>query len=143
MENQNAATVIGPGTEITGEVKSKGTLRIEGRVNGRIESEDTIVIHQSGVVSADLDAKQVVISGTVEGNTFAHERLEVTESGKILGNITAPRLSIAEGVVFEGTCTMKTPAQAKASEKPQASNSKAESNGAKQAAKPEKIAAAS
>jgi cytoskeletal protein CcmA (bactofilin family) len=132
MEQHTATTVIGPGTQVSGEVKSKGTVRIEGHVKGRVECEDTIIIHESGSVEADLEAKQVVISGTVEGNTYAHERLEVTSTGKIVGNITAPRLSIAEGVIFEGSCTMKAPGDVRAAKKDDAKpETKGEANGSK------------
>jgi len=55
----------------------------------------------------------VIISGEVEGNVFAQERLEITANGKLMGDITAPRVSIAEGVLFEGQCTMKPPGQLK------------------------------
>jgi cytoskeletal protein CcmA (bactofilin family) len=113
FDENNVVTIIGPGTTITGEIESKGTVRVEGTVNGRIDCEDTIVIHESGHVKADLIGGQVIISGTVEGNTFAHDRLEVTNQGKIVGNITAPRISIAEGVIFEGQCTMKPVGQLK------------------------------
>ncbi|MDQ1256921.1 MAG: hypothetical protein QG656_1521, partial [Candidatus Hydrogenedentes bacterium] len=106
-------TIIGPGTTVTGEIKSKGTIRIEGVMNGRIHSDDTIVIQESGQVKADLVAGQVVISGEVRGNVYAHDRLEVTTKGRLIGDITSPRVSIAEGVLFEGKCTMKAPGQVK------------------------------
>lgn len=109
----NVATIIGPGTIVTGEIKSKGTVRIEGELTGNVDCEDTVVVQENGHVKADLVGGQVIVSGTVEGNLFAHERLEVTSQGKIIGNITAPRVSIAEGVIFEGKCTMKPPGQAK------------------------------
>ena len=106
-------TVIGPGTLIKGELRSKGTVRIEGEVEGRILSEDSIVVQESGKVKADMIAGQVIISGEVQGNVFAHERLEITAQGRLVGDITAPRVSIAEGVLFEGSCTMKPPGQLK------------------------------
>jgi cytoskeletal protein CcmA (bactofilin family) len=106
-------TVIGPGSLIKGELRSKGTVRIEGEVEGRILSEDTIVVHETGKIKADMIAGQIVISGAVEGNVFAHDRLEITSQGRLVGDITAPRVSIAEGVLFEGTCTMKPPGQLK------------------------------
>ncbi len=114
LDEHNIATIIGPGSKLKGELHSKGTVRIEGEVEGRIECEDTIVIHESGHVKADLIAAQIIISGTVEGNSFAHERLEITNQAKVIGNITAPRISIAEGVIFEGQCTMKAPGQVQA-----------------------------
>lgn len=102
-------TIIGPGTVIVGEVKSKGTIRVEGAISGRIDSDDTIVIHETGQVQADLVAGQIIINGEVRGNVYAHDRIEITTKGKLIGDITAPRVSIAEGVVFEGKCAMKAP----------------------------------
>jgi cytoskeletal protein CcmA (bactofilin family) len=107
------ATIIGQGTTFVGELKSKGTIRIEGAVSGKVNCDDTIVVQETGRIKADLVAGQVIISGEVEGNVFAHDRLEVTAKGKLLGNITAPRVAIAEGVLFEGTCTMKAPGELK------------------------------
>lgn len=109
----DVVTIVGKGTTVIGEIKSKGTVRIEGVVSGRVHCEDTIVVQESGQVKADLIAGQIVISGEVEGNVCAHERLEVTANGKLIGDITAPRVAIAEGVVFEGKCTMNPPGQAK------------------------------
>ena len=110
--NENkVVSIIGPGTLISGEINSKGTIRIEGNVTGRIQCEDSIVVQETGRVKADLIGGQVIISGEVIGNVFAHERLEITPQGKVQGDITAPRISIAEGVLFEGKCTMKSPAQ--------------------------------
>ena len=106
-------TIVGNGTNVKGDIKSKGTIRVEGIVQGRVHSDDTIVIQETGKVKADLVAAQVVISGEVEGNVFAHERLEITAKGRLLGDITAPKVSIAEGVLFEGKCTMKPPGQIK------------------------------
>jgi cytoskeletal protein CcmA (bactofilin family) len=105
-------SIIGQGTTVVGEIKSKGTIRIEGAVSGKIHSDDTILVQETGRVKADLVAGQIVISGEVEGNVFAHERIEVTANGKLVGDITAPRVSIADGVLFEGKCTMKPPGQA-------------------------------
>ena len=113
--NENkVVSIIGPGTTINGEILSKGTIRIEGNLTGRVQCDDTIVVQDTGKVRADLVGGQVIVSGHVEGNIFAHDRLEVTEKGKIIGNICSPRISIAEGVLFEGKCTMKPPGEAKA-----------------------------
>ena len=105
-------TIIGPGTTVTGDIKSKGTVRVEGMVSGRVHSEDTVVVQETGRVKAEIVAGQAIISGEVEGNVFAHDRLEITSTGKLTGDITAPRVTLAEGVIFEGKCTMKPPGQA-------------------------------
>ena len=112
-------TIIGQGTTIIGEIKSKGTIRVEGVVSGRIHSEDSIVVQETGRVKADLYAGQVTIAGEVEGNVFAQDRLEIATNGKLMGDIVAPRVSIAEGVLFEGKCTMKAPGESQAPAKTQ------------------------
>ncbi len=124
-------TIVGQGTTVTGEIKSKGTVRIEGAVSGTVHCDDTVVVQETGRVKADLVAGQIVISGEVEGNVFAHERLEITAQGKLIGNITAPRVSIAEGVLFEGKCTMKPPGQMKqpATQSPQQADPKEKTAG--------------
>ncbi len=108
------ATIVGQGTKVSGEIDSKGTVRVEGVMSGRLHSDDTIDIQESGRVKGDLVAGQIIISGQVEGNVFAHDKLVITAKGKLIGDITAPVISIAEGVLFEGQCTMKPPGQLKA-----------------------------
>ncbi|HOV34260.1 MAG TPA: polymer-forming cytoskeletal protein [Candidatus Hydrogenedens sp.] len=106
-DEMNVLSVIGPGTVVNGDINSQSSIRVEGEVIGKINSKETVVIHENGKVKAEIRAAQVVISGEVQGDIFATERLEITASGKVIGNITAPRVSIAEGVVFDGKCTMK------------------------------------
>ncbi len=105
-------TIIGQGTAVKGEIHSTGTVRIEGQVTGTVHCEGAIVVQESGQVAAELVGSHVIISGKVKGNVFAHERLEVMANATVIGDITSPRISIAEGVVFEGQCIMKTPAEA-------------------------------
>lgn len=122
-------TIIGQGTTVIGELKSKGTIRIEGVVSGRVHSDDTIVVQESGRVKADLYAGQITISGEVEGNVFAQDRLEIATNGKLVGDIVSPRVSIAEGVMFEGKCTMKPPTQAPAGQQGGAAGQAAHARG--------------
>ncbi len=106
-------SIIGPGTVIKGDIMSKGAIRIEGAVSGRVQCEDAIVVQESGRLRAELLGRQVIISGEVEGNVSAHERIEISAGGKVVGDICAPRISFS-GEIFEGRCTMKAPGQPKA-----------------------------
>ncbi|MCK5862922.1 MAG: polymer-forming cytoskeletal protein [Candidatus Hydrogenedentes bacterium] len=108
--NENkVVTMIGPGTLLTGELKCKGTIRVEGGIDGTVRSEDSIVVLESGKVKGDLMAGQVIVSGEVHGNIQAFDRIEITPKAKVVGDICAPRISIHEGVLFEGQCAMKAP----------------------------------
>ncbi len=102
-------TIVGPGTAVEGRLSSTGPIRVEGRVVGHLQSEEQIMVLASGRVKADIDAKHVVISGEVEGDVTATERMEITRGAKLIGNISAPRISIDEGVLFEGRCSMHSP----------------------------------
>lgn len=115
-------TIIGQGTTFVGEIKSKGTIRIEGVVTGLVHSDDTVVVQESGHVKAQITAGQVIISGEVHGNVSALERIEITAQARLFGDIMAPRISIAEGVTFEGKCTMKSPGAAQPAATPQAAS---------------------
>lgn len=106
--NENkVVTILGPETKLVGELSCRGTIRVEGRVDGTVFSEDSIVLLETGSVKGDICAGQVIISGQVCGNVKAVDRIEITARGKVRGDITAPRICIHEGVVFEGLCSMK------------------------------------
>ena len=108
--NENkVVTMIGPGTLLTGELKCKGTIRVEGGIDGKVFSEDSIVVLESGKIKGDLLGGQVIVSGEVHGNIQAMDRIEITSKAKVVGDICAPRISIHEGVLFEGQCAMKKP----------------------------------
>lgn len=110
--NENkVVTMVGPGTLMTGEVKCKGTIRVEGAIDGKVYSEDSVVVLESGRIKGDISAGQVIINGEVLGNIVALHRIEITARGKVIGDISAPRISIHEGVLFEGQCTMKAVAR--------------------------------
>lgn len=106
--NENkVVTILGPGTKLVGELSCRGTIRVEGAIEGSVYSDDSVVLLDSGTIQGDVSAGQVIIGGQVRGDVKAVDRLEITPHGKVLGNITAPRICIHEGVVFEGLCTMK------------------------------------
>jgi cytoskeletal protein CcmA (bactofilin family) len=102
----NVDTVLGVGSDFKGQMFAKGTIRIDGRVEGNVTSEEGIIIGDKGVVKGNISAKSVILSGKVTGNISCIKRLEITPTGQLQGDIRAPRLVIAEGVVFKGNCDM-------------------------------------
>jgi len=101
-------TIIGPGSLIKGDLHSRGTLRIDGNVEGNIRSDSTVIIGEKGMVKANVTAALVVIGGTVHGNVHGREKVEVLSTGRMYGDVTtaASKFVVAEGVIFEGRCTM-------------------------------------
>jgi cytoskeletal protein CcmA (bactofilin family) len=104
--NDNLNAFLGEGTSFNGNLTFEGTVRIDGKLEGEIFTKDTLVIGETATVKAAIRAGVIVISGTVQGNITAEKKVELHSSARLYGNISTPLLSIAEGVVFEGSCTM-------------------------------------
>jgi cytoskeletal protein CcmA (bactofilin family) len=99
-------TFLGIGSDFKGQVYTKGTIRVDGKIEGNVTSEEGVIIGEKGQVKGNVSGKTVVISGKVSGNASATKRLEISPTGQLLGDIRTPRLAIAEGVIFKGNCDM-------------------------------------
>ncbi len=98
---------IGQTIFIKGELTGTEDLTIEGRVEGKIELKDhNLTIGPNGKIKADVYAKSIVITGEVLGNAFASEKVEITNSGVLKGDIVSPRIVIADGAQFKGSVDM-------------------------------------
>ncbi len=99
-------SIIGSGTEVRGELKGSGNIRIDGFFEGRILCEGSLYIGKNGHVSGEISVDSVVVGGKVYGNVEAKNKLEIITGGQLFGDIKARQVVIAEGVVFEGNCDM-------------------------------------
>ena len=107
-ENLNVESIIGSGLIVKGDISSKGTLRVDGKVEGSISANGSVVIGENGVVKANITADHIIVGGTVRGNVTAREKVQIILKGRLHGDVqTQPgKLIIADGAVFEGGCTM-------------------------------------
>lgn len=97
-------TIVGREAIVKGEVKVKGSLRIDGQVEGSIDSSETVVVGKTGRVSGEVKAKHAIIAGDVSGDLFLSS-LGVLETGsRLRGDIVCQGLIVHEGVFFEGRC---------------------------------------
>jgi cytoskeletal protein CcmA (bactofilin family) len=106
---QSAAGLIGclyKGSRVVGQLVFQGPARIDGVVEGDIQCDGTLTIGEGAELRAKISGQSVVIRGKVEGNVTAKEKVELLAPARLFGNVTAPRLVIAEGVVFDGDCSM-------------------------------------
>lgn len=97
-------TVLGQGLILKGDLKGDGNIRIDGQLNGRLESTGDVYIGKKAEVTGDCHVGSIIIGGRVKGNVVALKRVEVLSSGELYGDILAPRICIADGVIFEGNC---------------------------------------
>ena len=101
------STLLGLGTAIEGTLEFKDTIRLDGAVNGKINSDKgTVIIGERAVVEAQIRVGTAIIKGTVTGHVQASDRIEIYPPAKITGDIQAPVVSIETGVFFNGNCSM-------------------------------------
>ena len=98
--------LISNGTDITGDVKSNGDIRIDGSLKGHLHLKGKVVIGPTGKVSGEIICKNSEISGIIEGKIIVGQFLNLKASSKILGDIVTSKLSIEPGAIFSGTCKM-------------------------------------
>lgn len=100
-------TIIGKDSVITGTIEVKGPLRIDGKVKGTVECADTLTIGTGGHIEAEVNCCNAVISGRLNGNIKASEKVELQAKAEITGDIKTKSLVIEQGAVFCGSCNMK------------------------------------
>ncbi len=99
--------VIGPSILVKGDLTGEEDLKVEGRVEGKIDfKQNRVTIAKSGRVKADVYGKLVMVEGEVEGKLFAQDQIIVRSSGSVRGSLSAPRVSIEDGARFKGTIDM-------------------------------------
>ena len=100
------STIIGMNAECGGDFKAEGTIRIDGTVNDNVTVTDTVIVGASGCINGDINAKKVIIGGEVYGNLNVPEKVELTSTARVIGDITTNGLVIDEQAIFQGRCDM-------------------------------------
>jgi cytoskeletal protein CcmA (bactofilin family) len=98
---------VDEGTEFLGELRFRNVFRIDGRVRGRIVSDNTLIIGESGDVEAEIDCGVVSIKGQAKGQIRGRERIELLSGARVTGTLTTPTLTVEEGSLFQGDCDMR------------------------------------
>jgi cytoskeletal protein CcmA (bactofilin family) len=99
-------TILGPTLEIEGEIEGAEDLVIQGKIHGKIMSRKSLTVDSSGHVEATISTQNLAVSGMLVGNVEATEKVEVRREGKMIGDIKAPRVIIADGAKFKGNIEM-------------------------------------
>ncbi len=126
MSNQKPPTgelsgYLGPGTEVNGEIKFSDVLRVDGKITGKIISENELVVGETGEIDAEIEVGSVSVTGKVSGTATVKHRIEIHKNGVVRAdlNLSGPSLIIEEGGILEGRVSMGAgPARAKDKERP-------------------------
>ncbi|HEX7493905.1 MAG TPA: polymer-forming cytoskeletal protein [Bacteroidales bacterium] len=98
--------LISSGTDIMGDIKSNGDIRIDGSLTGNLNTKGKVVIGPTGKVKGEVICKNSEVSGLIEGKIIVGQLLNLKASSKIHGDIATSKLSIEPGAVFSGNCKM-------------------------------------
>jgi cytoskeletal protein CcmA (bactofilin family) len=98
--------LISNGTEIIGDIKSTGDIRIDGSLTGNLNVKGKVVIGPTGKISGEVICKNSEVSGYIEGKITVGELLSLKASSTIIGDIATLKLSIEPGAKFSGNCKM-------------------------------------
>jgi len=105
---------IGKSVIIKGELSGSEDLTIEGQVEGKIElRQNVLTIGPNGKIKAQVFAKSIIVQGEVHGNVTASERVDIRDNGSVDGDLSAPRVAIADGAHFRGSIDMQGKGSAK------------------------------
>lgn len=106
-KSARVSSVIGKKTIVEGTLIGNELLRIDGLVKGIVKSEGKIIVGNGGKVEGKIEANEIFVGGTIEGELFATEKVEANPTGRIYGDIHTKRLIVDDNAVFEGRCYME------------------------------------
>lgn len=106
ISSATAETIVGTSVKLKGNLKSDGDITIDGNINGEVKTKGTVNIGPNANIIGSIKAKHVIAAGTVQGNINATEKLTITETGRVYGDIATNTLSISSGAIFTGKSAM-------------------------------------
>ena len=140
LQQEKTNVNIGKSVIIKGELSGSEDLTIEGQVEGKIElRQNVLTIGPNAKIKAQVVARAVVVEGQVQGNIATSEKIEIKDKGSVEGDLSSPRVAIADGAHFRGSIDMQ---QAKATDKAGDKHDMKPAAAAPQPAQPAAVAAA-
>ena len=106
-KKDSEVVVLGKTTSFTGMLKFNTTLRIQGNFKGTIDAKGALIVDKDAVIDADrITVASLTVYGSVSGSVHAEDKVDMMSGAKVRGDVSAARLRIADGVLFEGQCSM-------------------------------------
>ena len=103
---ESGLSILASGMRVVGEIVSNGVVKVEGTVEGSVQTEGQVLVSPGGLVAGDIRTREAIIGGQVRGGIFAEDRVEVQSGSSIHGDISTPRLVIHEGGDVNGQIKM-------------------------------------
>ncbi len=104
---EEISAFLGKETVFEGKMTFEGVFRLDGKFEGEIFESGTLIVGETAVVKGKIGVNTLIINGQVEGEVCVQGRVEIHSTGKLLGDLSTPLITIAEGGIFEGHCKME------------------------------------
>jgi len=98
-------SLIGANSKFKGDIDTKGTLRIDGSMEGNVNA-DWVILGEKACLKGDVTARGIIIAGRIDGNLRSKEIVEIKSKGQVSGDISTNKLTIIEGGMFDGRSSM-------------------------------------
>ena len=105
-EGDQIKAYMGEDTVFKGSLNFDGTVRVDGKFEGQVLTDDTLIIGETGHLIAEITAGTIICMGCIEGTLKASKKVEIHANSRVIGNIKSPALYIELGGVLDGTCDM-------------------------------------
>ena len=99
-------TLLAKGVLLRGEIHVEGTVRIDGRLDGDIQTKGQVIIGEDGLVQGTITAGTVISSGRIKAKVTANERVQLMKTATLIGEVLTPILIIEEGAKLQGVTDM-------------------------------------
>ena len=106
LEDEDFDTVLSQDIDFSGTLSFEDPFLIRGKVSGDIDAKGLLVVDEEAVVNAGIRTSRVIIRGLVRGDVVASESVEIASTGRLDGDVTTPQISMENGCMFSGRCTM-------------------------------------
>jgi cytoskeletal protein CcmA (bactofilin family) len=102
----DVVSVVGPEAYFQGTLTAKGSIRIDGKVEGGVSEAQAVVVGNGGRIIGDISCESAIVGGEVKGNISATKYTELLQTAKVTGDISTSRLVVEDGALFNGSTTM-------------------------------------
>ena len=97
-------TIIGKGSAISGNMKVNGFIRIDGDIDGSLETDGNVIVGENARIRGDLTAKSVIIGGIIKGNIKANESVKILAEAAVIGDVISRKVQVDGSAIIHGHC---------------------------------------